>query len=154
MNKHMIWTLALGSLVFAGCGPAEVKTNPASGTVFYQDKPLEGAAVTFVPSEVGAASAAGVTDAEGKFTLKTGLKDGAAAGKYKVAISKIDASEQGGELDDSKAATLKMADTPMLTEDSLSESLIPAKYQSPASSGLTESVEEGKSNVFEFKLTD
>lgn len=152
MNKQMISMLAVGALVFAGCGPPEVATNEVTGTVMLDDQPLEGAAVTFVPAEVGAVSATGTTDASGKFTLSTGQKSGAAAGEYKVAVSKVKASDQP-QLDSSKDATLKMAETPMATTDTIPESLIPAKYGSPASSGLAATVEDGKANTFEFKLT-
>jgi len=161
----MIWTLGLGALVLAGCGgPAEVKTTPVSGTVYLNDQPLEGAAVTFVPDAAaagpggaavasGGVSATGVTDASGKFTLKTGQKEGAAAGKYQVAISKMDASPTV-DTGDSKEATLKMADTPMVTADNMPKSLIPEKYASPATSGFSETVEADKANTFEFKLTE
>src|SRR5262245_38254316 len=71
------------AVLLAGCttttGP---KTEPVTGTVTLDGKPLAGAQVVFQPKSGGQA-ASGTTDAQGKFTLTTfNAKDGAAVGSY------------------------------------------------------------------------
>ncbi|MDR1959325.1 MAG: hypothetical protein LBQ54_09865 [Planctomycetaceae bacterium] len=60
-------------------------------TVVLEGTPLDEAAVSFVPVEGTDAKyrAVGVTNAEGKATMKTYGFDGAPAGKYKVTVRKL-----------------------------------------------------------------
>ena len=159
MHKRLFCLAALaGLIVTIGCGPAEEATTPVSGTVMYNDKPLEGAAVTFVPDS-GIQAATGTTDAAGKFTLKTASKDGAVPGTYKVVVMKTSGGNKPPEAmseEELKAMTLKSADSPQATAEDVDamKSLIPEKYNSPATSGFEATVEEGKPNEFEFKLVD
>jgi hypothetical protein len=65
------------------------KVNPVEGQVFYKDKPLAGAVVTFHPKEGHAVKAVrpnGLTKEDGTFTLTTGTQEGAPAGTYTVTI--------------------------------------------------------------------
>ena len=153
MEKRLSLLVALTGLCFVvGCGSGGPTLVPATGTVYYQDKPLEGAAVTFVP-DLGVQSAGGTTDAEGKFTLKTGNEDGAAAGSYKVVVVKVEGGGAGEAVTDPKAMSLKGADSVQANEAAVDvKSLIPESYNSPATSGFTATVEEGKPNDFEFRL--
>ena len=78
----------LATLAVAGCGGSG--PTSVSGVVKLDGAPLEGAGVTFTPiagGEIGGSS--GRTDAEGRYTLRTILKDkpGAAVGSHQVAIS-------------------------------------------------------------------
>jgi hypothetical protein len=75
--------------------------NPVAGKVLVSGQPAVGAVVTFFPE--GAAKlddvvASGVAGADGTFTLSTGTKTGAPAGKYVVAVvwldPKVKATEQ------------------------------------------------------------
>jgi hypothetical protein len=77
-------------LFCCGCDSSSA-LYPTTGTVMYEDKPVEGANVMFVPEKDGPPAVA-VTDASGKFTLTTQGKPGAAAGGYKVTVSKESAS--------------------------------------------------------------
>ncbi len=77
---------------FAGCssGPLENPNWPkrvkATGSVHYQDKPVEGAVVTFVSND-GKSTATGQTDANGKFRLTTYVEgDGAVPGSHVVTV--------------------------------------------------------------------
>lgn len=72
-----------------GCGssqPAGPVLTLAEGVVTLKEKPLAGATVFFHPDGPGGHSCAGNSDAEGKFTLYTNSKKGAAAGRYRVTV--------------------------------------------------------------------
>ncbi|MCC6508136.1 MAG: carboxypeptidase regulatory-like domain-containing protein [Pirellulaceae bacterium] len=108
------------------------ETAPVSGVLTYQGKPLEHYQVVFMPfngSRVGTAT----TDAEGKFTMGTNdAGDGSPVGEMKVAISFVgppSTVEAGTELiidDPSKMPRPKVR--------------IPAKYNDPETSGITQNV--------------
>jgi hypothetical protein len=76
----------------------------------------------------------GTTDAAGRFTLATfGRNDGARLGAHSVGISKFDAGVAPG---------------------GLQRSLLPQKYASAQTSGLTVEVRAGGPNEFRFELRD
>jgi hypothetical protein len=141
----------------AGCGES-IKTLPASGTVTYQGKPVDGALVTFLGE--GNVLGSGTTDAAGKYTISTLGKPGAVPGKNAVAITK-----QTGATGAPQAATgpatppspeeiQKMAGTMKKSMvGSKVENLLPVKYANPGESGFTADVQPGKS-TFDFALTD
>lgn len=88
MKLYGIFSLGLLSLAL-GCsgggagGPAIV---PVDGIVTLNGNPMEGATVVFSPKKEGTMSMA-VTDAEGKFVLRTGSgKKGAAVGDHDVTV--------------------------------------------------------------------
>ena len=145
--------LMLGALaLMAGCSTSasdkwtkdRPKTFPAEGVVTYKGQGVEGASVTFAPTDRKGTAAYAITDAEGKFVLNTfGDKDGAAAGEYTVTITK------------------KQTDTTQNPKDpngpplkSVEKSLIPARYASSGTSKLTASVKDGGENKFTFELKD
>lgn len=75
--------------VIAGCG--EPNWVPVTGSVLLDGKPLDGCAVTFVPTATNSsqgAAASGVADAEGRFSLSAANRPGAAVGEYRVTITK------------------------------------------------------------------
>lgn len=69
------------------------KYVPVEGTVLMNGEPLEGVTVWFLPIEVGPDTPEDeskvVTDASGKFVLKTGSKNGCPEGAYRVSFSKF-----------------------------------------------------------------
>ena len=85
-----------GCLIGLLCGctasdPNLPKLYPVAGVVTLDEMPLAGAYVNLIPtgSTLGT-GASGMTDAEGKFALSTLHQGrGAAAGDYKVVISKL-----------------------------------------------------------------
>jgi hypothetical protein len=78
-------------LLASGCSKGLVKV---SGTVTLDDKPLEGAEVTFLPAE-GGKPASGFTGSDGTFKLTTfSTGDGAQPGEYRVTITKKEESSQ------------------------------------------------------------
>ncbi len=139
----------LGMLLLAvGCSshdssvPGRQKTYPVEGVVLYKGKPVEGATVVFNSSTENRGATA-LTDAKGRFALTTFKPgDGAVAGKHQVQISKIEI-EKGPERDPEA--------TPLPVKEIY---LLPKKYGSFQTSGLTADVSTTGKNRFEFKLGD
>ncbi len=147
--------IALG--VTIGCaGPTSDRpaTYPVTGIVTLDGSPVAGAAVTFVPS-VGGKSAAGVTDASGKYALTTFEGgDGAVPGDYSVKIVKYEGGEVGGEETGEGDAGMMSADYEAGVEsgeDEAAKNLLPEKYSDAKTSGLKATVTEGE-NSFDFPL--
>ena len=139
--KPLLLFFCLGSL--GGCSdiPSGPETVRVTGTVHYQGSPIEGANVLFQPVEGSGQTLASqsATNAEGQFELSTHVgggqfKPGIEPGKYSVTITKLDP-----------------ASTTMLAPP---RNLLPKKYASPQTSGLSADVVTDKENDFKFTLTD
>lgn len=118
---------------------------PATGKVIYQGKPVEGAHVTFAPQGQGLNSAFGTTDAAGVFKLSTfEVDDGAQPGSYAVSIAKT--VTEGGAPQGAPVNTGTPPPPPKTTE------LLPVRYKTAATSGLTATVAKGAANEFSFEL--
>jgi hypothetical protein len=108
--------------------------------VTYQGEPIEGANVIFQPLESNQALAShSVTDHAGRFEMTTHVgggefEPGIVPGRYAVAVTKLD--------------TAAVATTLAPPKD-----MLPKKYGSATSSGLTAEVARGRENDFEFALT-
>lgn len=128
--------LAMPALLFAaGCGSNTLTVYPVTGTVTFENKPVEGAQVLFQAD--GAPPAQGITDAAGKYVLKTSIAgEGAVVGNHKVTIVKM-ARAPGADASDPYAAT---------------QNVLPPQYASASQSPLTAKVVAG-SNEFPFVLT-
>jgi hypothetical protein len=131
-------TLALLSI---GCVPVAPSDRPAvvkvSGTVTHNQQPVEGATVLFSPVGDEGFGATGLTDAQGRFQLRTFEPgDGAVAGQYKVAISKYDMSTANPDLEDDLAAELR-EDTDQLVGPT---PLLPVQYAEAATTPLSQEV--------------
>ena len=136
--------LLLGSvlcLLLGGCGGGhELDTAVVQGTVLYQGKPLPYGTISFQPQ--AGPPAMGKIQADGSFTLSTyGNGDGAIVGPHKVLITAT-ATDAG---------TAPAADSN--TEMRAGQSVIPTKYSSFSTSGLTAEVATGGANEFVFELT-
>jgi hypothetical protein len=140
-----VWSLLpIGMAVAAsGCGEnTGLATVAVTGTVTQKGTPVEGAIVSFVPAGPGAVGAVGTTDAAGKFSLTTHSKDdGAVPGQYKVTVTKyegakaVEGTGQATATGDMPASyTGAAADAPP------AKNLLPEKYASPDTSGLTGTV--------------
>jgi hypothetical protein len=129
------------------------KTLPVTGTVTLDGEPLADATVTFHGPLVGKAgkpglSAVGTTDSDGKFRLTTyEANDGAAAETYQVSVTKVEAAETTGSTEGEYVPPEAKA------RPAAPRSLVPEKYTTPAQSGLTATVTDGKDNEFTFELT-
>src|SRR5687768_4724922 len=122
----VLTALPLALALLAGCGDKSVAGRPpvypASGQVVYKGQPLEGAFVSFTPTEGKTHGASGRTDAEGRFTLTTfDPGDGAPAGRYRVTVTKAKSIVTPDPVD-------PVANPPLKVEQ---KHLIPAKYSAP-----------------------
>lgn len=134
--------LALGlALAVAGCGGSDhLKVAPAEGKVLYRGEPLKFGAVLFQPS--AGPPATGQIQPDGTFRLSTyGQNDGAVIGKHQVAITCMDNQAPDAPPPDPNK------------EPGLGKPLIPQKYLSPQSSGLTAEV-KARNEPFVFELRD
>lgn len=163
MNKrllHVAAVIAVVMTVTGGCtgrwgDPWKAKmprTYAASGTVTYRGKPLEGATVVFHPLGGVAESrraAAGVTDSAGRFVMTT-LKprDGVAAGGYQVTVEKTTAVVPGAV----STPPDGFGAFPLGADPSAAKPLIPEKYFSPKTSGLSAEITSSGRNEFSFTL--
>jgi hypothetical protein len=139
--RHRILSAVMFPIVFPGChgspqGPEIVEVR---GIVIYEGSPIEGANVIFSPVDPNRTLASqSVTDREGRFELSTyvgdgELRPGIAPGKYAVAITKFDTDS-------------------ISTTHAPPKDVLPKKYGSPKTSGLTADVAKGRENSFEFAL--
>lgn len=137
-----LWFLALlvAGSILAGCGGDRLPVVPVEGKVTYQGKPLEFGAVIFQPAAGPGAS--GTIQPDGTFRLSTyGNEDGAVLGTHKVAFSCFDSQSPNAPPPDPSK------------EPGLGKPLIPRKYLSAETSGLTAEV-KSRNEPFEFVLTD
>jgi hypothetical protein len=166
-------------MTLAGCSPAPlIETVPVSGTLVYQGKPVKGASVSFMNTNVAGHCAAGVTDDQGRFSLQTPLggprfQDGSVEGTFKVVvISDVrwpQAVPEGTNpaafsAEDMRAVRERMAENqrrwqrnPGLQRKEIAEQLqskLPKKYTSMRSTDLVVTVKAGSPNDFRFELDD
>ena len=140
--------LVTATMFLCGCGSKEKRT-PGQGIVTMNNAPLEGAEVSFIPSDGKSEHEAhGVTDKEGKFTLKTLLGGGfagVAPGEYKVVIQKtlmVDSGQKAvNPTDPSKKDPVMVA-----------KNTLPVIYATPDKTPLTASVKENEKSDFKFNL--
>ena len=92
MSRCFCGLTMISLLCAAGCGGGAEGGKPVfstKGKVTMFGAPLADATVAFAPTEQGQPTAIGRTDAQGQFVLTTyDYGDGAAAGSYKVVLSK------------------------------------------------------------------
>lgn len=137
MRSYIILLTVMSMTI--GCGGDKLpKTYAVTGVVTLDDKPLEGADIVLVPSSPTLKSAGGISDAQGRFSLKTYFDpknhvSGAMTGDYGVAITKLEKREVSGSLkpEEAMAQTMKMGPA---------KSAIPKKYNAPSTSGFKLSI--------------
>ena len=146
-------TLAFALFAALGCssGPSRPATYPVSGTVTWKGQPLEAARVVFVPTSPGIEAASGVTDASGKFQLTTFVAgDGAQLGEYRVKVSKYD-SKKATTAEKKEYMTFEEEQKMAFSGDELptppAKNLLPKKFESETTSGITHSVTKGPSSL-------
>jgi len=137
-------TLLAIAAISAGCyGSGRPPTYPVSGTVTWQGKAVEGARVVFVPTG-SQESAAGITDAAGKYQLTTFVAgDGAEPGEYRVKVAKYDIKQPTKE-ELEKFITAEEEQKIVFAQDEKptppAKNLMPKKYESEITSGLKHTV--------------
>jgi hypothetical protein len=137
----------LALAVATGCTPSGVPVAQVRGKVTYKGKAVANASISFIPDARGVAPALGKTNADGEYRVTTfAVNDGAPVGTCKVAISLTGPPPPlPPHLANAPAAaeTFQMPGKPLL----------PTKYFSVDTSGLTADVKAGTDNVFDFELT-
>jgi hypothetical protein len=134
--------VVLCPIVLSGCSgtASELDVVPARGIVTFDGQPVEGANVIFSPADGNQTLASqAVTDSDGRFEMSThsgGGKfvPGIAPGRYAVTVTKLD--------------TAAVSTTLAPPKD-----LLPKKYGSPQTSGLTADIVAGAENDFKFALS-
>jgi hypothetical protein len=133
MMRRTFWLIA-AALVMAGCGPAGPDVQFVEGVVTLDGKPLDGASVAFVPIDKSGISAAGKTDADGRFRLNAtqGKKygKGTVVGDYVVTVTKLFWPEKAVE----------------------PTHITPIRYENAKDSPLRVTIAKGP-NTFDFAIT-
>ncbi|QDU77935.1 hypothetical protein Pan97_50140 [Bremerella volcania] len=154
MSHNRILALSPMLLVLVtGCwssgGPT---TYPVKGLVQYEGKPVEDATVTLIPKQSDGRSASGTTNAEGTFEVTTYISPslqapGAMPGEYDIVVSKIEVRELDPDLNPQEAqAAFQKLGPP--------KNLLPKKYRSPNTSGLSVTIENGSPEPLALDLAD
>jgi hypothetical protein len=118
------WGLLL--VLGAGCAPSDGERVPVRGQVFYRGQPLAGGTIVFTPdADRGGRGplALGEIGADGRYSLRTGDRQGAVPGWHRVTVAGA-----GGD--------------PSL----------PRRYRDPEHSGLRRQVQADRANVIDLSL--
>jgi hypothetical protein len=131
ISCRSIVALALLLTAILGCSRKHgMETAPVSGKVTYKGKPVPNGTVMFVPAEGPAAT--GEIGPDGSYRLTTYVpNDGAVLGSHKVSITAL--QDTGGGLPEQRSGT--------------PPSLLPPKYLSHDTSGLTAEVKPSDNQV-------
>ena len=143
-------TLFVFVALMAGCGGSSgPKTYRVEGTVTHNGSPVEGASVSFVPTDGSGSSAGGRTDASGKYTLMTSFGAvGASPGTYNVTLSKKEAVRTGKKIPSSDENGQEV-----MVDETVAKETLPKDYSSAQSTPLKDITVEAKSpNTFDFDL--
>lgn len=147
MTRSLLFCLL--SAVLAGCGssappPKGPAVYKAGGTVTFKGQPVEGATVTFLSTD-GKLGAYATTDAAGKFALTThSAGDGAPAGDYMVAVTKMEAPKGGQGSGSPETGDYR----PPAENQPPPKNLLPVKYASPSPMGLKATIKpEGPNDI-------
>lgn len=150
--------LCFGIAFIIGCGGGEKgpELAPVSGVVTLDGKPVANASILFNPT-AGGQPATGMTDASGKYTLRTKKPgDGAIVGAHGVGITMTKAptatkKKTVATADPSNpevSGPLDNAPPPPKKQDFV----VPEKFNSPFTSGLTATVKSGPNDIpFDLK---
>jgi hypothetical protein len=145
----------LGFLAFAGCGDDTglAKRYAVSGTVKYNDKPVEKGRIDFIPADLKEGRAAGGSISNGYYTLTTATDgDGALPGSYNVTVSSIELDTSAGAGAPGGGQAFRQSKASVKVEKE-AKYHVPQKYARVDTSKLTAKV-EAHSNKFDFDLTD
>lgn len=126
------WALATAATasLLIGCQPSEFQY--VEGVITLDGVPVEGATVAFRPRNKGGMTAAGMSDANGRYRLNPLRgKDGAGAmvGEYDVSVIKTREPGDGGTF---------------LVREGAIEYVTPPGYADVATSGLTATIKPGR----------
>jgi hypothetical protein len=120
---------------------------PIRGEVTYNGKPLTRGTVTYIPATSGVGRAAnGPIQPDGTFSMTTQTRDdGVMPGEYQIVVYSY---EQGAPKTRDEIEAGGGANAPRL------RSMIPEKYTSPETSGLSDDVDENHPGTKKIELSD
>ena len=125
-------------LLVAGCGSVDPLV-PVHGLVLVDSLPLSGAAVAFQPVDGGPSSVA-MTDASGRFSLRTqDGRPGALAGMHRISVLH---PEDVRDIPSGTTPGLRNASYGGRRDEPLD--IVPRQYASPVTSGLTAHITPGE----------
>ncbi len=157
MKSALILAL-LVVLAFVGCGNPNL--GQVSGIVTYDGQPLENATVIFIPQGPEGVLGVAQTDENGKYIMSSPLKknvtEGVLAGEYNVTITKKEKIVDADQIlyNEGKISYDELNERQSKKDiDVQAKSLIPTRYDSIETSGLTAEVQAKTENVFNFELT-
>jgi hypothetical protein len=164
IRNSLRFLIFIPAVAAPGCGDESglPQRYHVSGTVSYNGKPLEMGTIQFTPDGPGG-RAAGGTITGGAYSLTTqDPGDGAIPGKYKVAVvartsdaSKVDLKIKGATTTEAKKAIAVVFPQKVAARAAAAgKSLIPAKYSSPETSGLSLEVKPQSNTGVDFNLKD
>ena len=143
----MMGAMATIAATMPGCGKAKRDRAVVTGKVTYNGEPLRFGTVIFEPGS--GQFATGAIQPDGTFQMETrGEGEGAPVGKCKVRF--VCSSNQDPSAQAAAAKTGRMQGEGL----SMGRSLIPKKYLSSATSGITVDVKPGDNKPLVFELTD
>lgn len=143
------WPLVAMTVLLIGCGRA-LDTVPVRGIVTFNGKPVDGAALALMREAGRGPAGFAVTDAEGRFEVRTGKCLGLLPGKYVVTLQKMDSSSLN--IPDPLPAGMTVADY-MRDHDLAPRSLLPLKYSRLGETPLhIEVLADSDKNCFELNL--
>jgi len=156
-------------VVVFGCGDPSglARRYPVSGKVTYNGQPVGRGTINFAPVDAKG-RAAGGTIIDGQYSLTTQEPDdGALPGSYKVSVIAKETDPSKVELKTVKKgipSNLSEAEKKVLAAAypqliagkaaAAAKNLVPAKYSSPETSGLTFEVKERSNTGVDFDLKD
>src|SRR5262249_53083900 len=135
-----------------GCGDDTglATRYPVTGRVTYKGEPVKRGLITFTPDQTDGRAATGTVE-NGNYALTTlADRDGALPGSYKVSLTAREA-DFTQVVANAKGGPAKQKDVAQANREA--KYLIPAKYGSIQTSGLSAKVEE-RPNQYNFDLTD
>jgi hypothetical protein len=139
----------LPAVFLIGCG-SDQPMGEVTGTVTYNGQPVPSGSIVFEVADARPANAK-IENGEIKEVTTYEPGDGAPVGLARIAVF---ATEEGnGQPDAAPAADPGSYQPGANYMGSGTESLIPARYNDPATSGLTWEIEEGK-NEITLELSD
>ena len=118
--------VAFCALLSVGCGGGQAKVE---GVVTLDGSPVQGATVTFTPTEGSAVPGIGLTDGSGEFRIESGAKSGLASGTYKVTVVKEEASQGDAPVRMGTEKPAEVAKMPGMAEMMKSGRLDPSKMK-------------------------
>lgn len=159
----MKYFLLLAAILFAGCDSGKFQLVPISGTITMDGQAIEGAQVVFAPMEskdiveVGPISI-GMTDAEGKYSLKTVKgRAGAVVTSHRVAVAfpEVSEAEIAAKVDEVTTKNVNMPERQVIAlekrvrKSMLKTQSIPARYNKQT---VLRFVVEGSTENADFEL--